>query len=58
MFTISEGSIVKYLEPAMSLSEKYTLPPYLVQSLELIKSRIESVFGREEEKQIGLSKWF
>ena len=58
MFTISEGSIVKYLEPAISLSEKYTLPPYLVQSLDLIKSRIESVFGREEEKQIGLSKWF
>ena len=58
MFTISEGSIVKYLEPAISLSEKYTLPPYLVQSLDLIKSRIESVFGREEEKQIGLGKWF
>jgi len=42
----------------MSLAEKYKLPPYLKQSLDLIKSRIESVFGKDPEKQEGLGKWF
>lgn len=58
IFTISEGSIVKYLDPAMDLTVKYNLPPYLKQTLVLLKDRIESVFGKEEEKQEGLGKWF
>ncbi len=58
IFTISEGSIVKYLEPAISLATKYDLPPYLKQSLELTKRRVEGVFGKEKEKQIALGQWF
>ncbi|MFH1501104.1 MAG: DNA polymerase II large subunit [archaeon] len=57
IFTISEGSIVKYLEPAISLSENYAVPPYVKQSLELAKSYIESIFGRDTEKQEALGKW-
>jgi len=58
IFTISEGGIVKYLEPALSLAEKYDLSPYIKQSLELTKRYIESVFGRETEKQEALQRWF
>ncbi|MBN1544244.1 DNA polymerase II large subunit [Candidatus Woesearchaeota archaeon] len=58
IFTISEGSIVKYLEPSMSLANKYNLPIYLKQTLELTKRRIEGVFGKEKEKQTGLGAWF
>lgn len=58
IFTISEGSIVKYLEPALSLAEHYNLPDYLKQSLELTKGRVESIFGKDKEKQEGLGKWF
>ncbi len=58
IFTISEGSIVKYLEPSISLAEKYDVPVYLKQTLELTKRRIEDVFGKEKEKQIGLGSWF
>ena len=58
IFTISQGSIVKYLEPAISLAEKYNLPSYLKQTLELTKRRIEGVFGKDKEKQAGLGKWF
>ncbi len=58
IFTISEGSIVKYLEPAISLADKYALPPYLKQTLELTKDRVESVFGKEKERQEGLVRWF
>jgi DNA polymerase II large subunit len=58
IFTISEGSIIKYLEPAISMAEKYNLPPYLKLSLELTKRRVEDVFGKEKERQEGLGKWF
>lgn len=58
IFTISEGSIVKYLEPAISLAKKYSVTAYLQQSLELTKRRVEEVFGKEKDKQEGLGKWF
>jgi len=58
IFTIAEGSIVKYIEPAMSLIERYDLPVYLRQTLELTKNMIESIFLQEKEKQMGLGKWF
>ncbi len=58
LFTISEGSIVKYLEPSLSLAKKYDLSAYLRQNLELTKRRIEEIFGREKEKQVGLGAWF
>ncbi len=58
IFTVSEGAIIKYLEPAISLSNKYNLPPYLKQVLELTKNRVEGVFGKEKDKQEGLNRWF
>ena len=58
IFTVSEGSIIKYLEPSLSLAQKYDLPQYLKQTLEITKRRIESVFGKEPDKQEGLGKWF
>jgi len=58
IFTISEGSIIKYLEPALQLANKYNIPSYMKQSLELTKSYIESIFGKEKEKQQNLQKWF
>lgn len=58
IFTISEGSVIKYLEPSLSLARKYDLPSYLIQTLELTKQRIESVFGKDPERQEDLQKWF
>ncbi|MCK5107291.1 MAG: DNA polymerase II large subunit [Nanoarchaeota archaeon] len=58
IFTVSEGSIVKYLEPTISLSEKYNLSPYLKQTIFLVKKMIENIFGRDKEKQVGLGMWF
>ncbi len=58
IFTVSEGAIIKYLGPAISLADKYDVSPYLKQSLELTKKRVEEVFGRDKEKQEGLGKWF
>jgi len=57
IFTIAEGSIIKYLEPAISLAKNYNVSPYVKQSLDLVKQAIESMFGRETEKQQELKKW-
>lgn len=58
IFTISEGSIKKYLDPALELAENYNIPPYTKQSLDLAKLYIESIFGKETERQVDLSNWF
>jgi len=58
IFTVTEGSIIKYLEPAISLSEKYNLSPYLKQTLLLTKDRVEGLFGKDKERQEGLGRWF
>ncbi|MDD9953406.1 MAG: DNA polymerase II large subunit [Candidatus Woesearchaeota archaeon] len=57
LFTISEGSVVKYLEPSLELAEQYGVPPYLQQDLELLRRKIEDYFGREKEKQTGLGEF-
>ena len=57
IFTISEGSVTKYLTPSLQLAEKYSLPSYTFQTLDLLNRRIESVFGKEEDRQEGLSRW-
>lgn len=58
IFTVAEGSITKYLEPSLQLAEKYQLSAYLRQSLEITKRRIESIFGKQADKQVALGKWF
>ena len=58
LFTISEGSIVKYLEPSLSLARQFDVGPYLRQTLDLLKDRIEGLFGKEKERQEGLGAWF
>jgi DNA polymerase II large subunit len=58
IFTIHEGGIKKYLEPALDLAKKYNLSKYMQQNLELVKRYVESIFGKELEKQESISKWF
>lgn len=58
IFTIHEGGIKKYLEPALNLANKYNLSSYIKQTLQLTKENIDSIFGKELEKQEALGKWF
>ncbi len=51
IFTVHEGGIKKYLEPALTLAKKYNLSPYLKQNLELVKSYLDSIFGEETIKE-------
>jgi len=57
LFTVSEGFVVKYLDLSMRLAEKYKVSAYMRQTLELLKQRVESVFGKDKERQEGLSAW-
>ena len=58
IFTISEGSIKKYLDPAMELATNYNISAYTKEGMELTAMYIESIFGKELEKQVDLNKWF
>jgi len=58
LFTISEGSVTKYLAHTLFLSSQYKLPPYSKQAIDLLKQRIDSVFGKDPEKQADLSAFF
>lgn len=58
IFTVNEGGIKKYLEPALNLAKEYNLSPYLKQSLDLVKRFIDSIFGKELEKQENIERWF
>ena len=58
IFTISEGSILKYMQPALELAKKYKVSKYILENLELTEMYIQSIFGKEKEKQEGLGKWF
>ena len=58
IFTISEGSIVKYLQPTISMGNKYEVSPYMKQSLEFLNDQVISILGKEKERQEGLGKWF
>ena len=54
LFTITEGSVIKYLGPSLMLAEKYNFSPYLKQVLEILKADVEAVFGKSKDKQVGL----
>jgi len=58
IFTISYGSIVKYLEPGLDLIRTYDVPAYIEQDLQLTKRYIEGIFGKDTEKQESMEKWF
>ncbi len=55
IFTISEGSVVKYLGPCLLLCEKYNFSPYLKQVIDMLRINVDNFFGKEKEKQVGLA---
>ena len=57
IFTISEGSVVKYLNPSLELADNYDFSPYLKQTINMLKMNIDVIFGKEKDKQVGLGNF-
>jgi len=57
IFTISEGSVIKYLGHSLRLAREYDFSPYLKQTLDLLQLNVDNVFGKEKEKQAGLGSF-
>ncbi|MFB5637733.1 MAG: DNA polymerase II large subunit [Nitrosarchaeum sp.] len=55
IFTVHEGGIKKYLKPALMLGKKYKISKYLQQTLDIVESNIDSIFGEPEQK--GIDQW-
>jgi len=58
IFTIAEGSVLKYMQLALGLARTYNVDNYLLESLELTERYIQSIFGKEKDKQEALEKLF
>jgi len=58
IFTIHEGSILKYMQGALDLAKEFKVSSYLLECLELAEKDIQSIFGKEKEKQEDLKQWF
>ena len=54
IFTISEGSVVKYLGHSLNLAIRYDFSPYLKQTLDILKMNVDNIFGKDKDKQVGL----
>lgn len=60
VLTIHRGGIVKYLDTAIGLAERYDLESYIRQRLALIKEEITNLFAPENrlpERQFDLTKY-
>ncbi|MFW5704286.1 MAG: hypothetical protein ACOCXG_00450 [Nanoarchaeota archaeon] len=57
-FTISEGSVKKYVGHSFNIIRDFEVDPYVAECIELVNLRIESVFGKETEQQKNLSSFF
>jgi len=55
LLTINKGGIQKYLPISREIVERYALPDYTKQRLELIEKEIKNIFEDEKERQTGLS---
>jgi DNA polymerase II large subunit len=55
LLTINKGGIKKYLEISKEIVEKYGLPDYMRQRLDLLDKEIQNIFEDDKIKQMGLS---
>ncbi len=55
LLTINKGGIEKYLQISREIVERYELPDYTKQRLELIEKEINNIFEDEKRRQMGLS---
>ncbi|MBR3213683.1 MAG: DNA polymerase II large subunit [Methanosphaera sp.] len=58
IFSISKGSVLKYLEISKELCQKYPINPYVVERIEILETSINSLFESDKSKQSSLDVFF
>jgi DNA polymerase II large subunit len=53
--TVYRGGIEKYLEAAQHLIDKYGLPRYYAQRLDMVKDEIDSLFEGKKPRQVSIT---
>ncbi len=46
------------MQAALNLARDYKVSPYLLENLEIVEKDIQSIFGKDKEKQEALNKFF
>jgi DNA polymerase II large subunit len=57
VLTVYQGGVTKYLKLSQEMAQKYDLPIYLKQRLELLEKDIASIFVDEKAPQVSLSEF-
>ena len=57
LLTVTQGSVSKYLDISINLSDKYGTGDYMKQRLQMLKRDIESLFTNDLSKQVSLSDY-
>jgi DNA polymerase II large subunit len=57
ILTVAEGTVNKYLKSSFDLVSRFHLDGYIPEVLEVIRLRIDSLFGKERERQEGLMRF-
>ncbi|MDH4122779.1 MAG: DNA polymerase II large subunit [Thermoplasmata archaeon] len=58
ILTVSAGSVSKYLEKAKEIADKYDVPKYTRQRIELVETSINSIFESDRVKDSSLDDFF
>jgi len=58
ILTVSAGSVSKYLEKAKEIADKYDVPRYTRQRIELVETSINSIFESDKIKDSSLDDFF
>ena len=58
VLTVSVGTISKYLEKAKEIANKYDVPKYTRQRIELVETSINSIFESDRVKDSSLDDFF
>lgn len=53
--TVHQGSVRKYLQPALEISRKYEVAPYTLQRIMLAEKSIDSLFNNDKVRKAKLS---
>ena len=53
--TVHEGSVNKYMDTAITVAEEYDCREYTKQRLEVLETKLESIFENDKNKQSGIA---